>query len=183
MFCNRPAQKLINTFLVSLVDFATKNTSNEQTSFISQKKLYPVCHPEAESDKALSAKKHTKYSFINLNEKTSLEEIVLIQNDEPKQKNFVYMLSADATDKTDAVEKFYQIRVKSIEFVQKRATAIYFYDCTSQLMATELNGKLISKEKRHQNLLLSQISLTNEFRAPLTSILMLLEGILSKIID
>ena len=186
MFCNRPAQKLINTFLGSLVAPIVKNANkyhDEQQSFISQKRFYHVSNPEAESDEMQSTKKHSKYSFINLNEKTSLEEIVLIQCDEPKQKNFVYMLSTDATDKTSAVEKFYQIRVKSIEFVQKRATAIYFYDCTSQIMAMELNVKLISKEKRNTNLFLSQISLSHEFRAPLTCILMLLESTLSKIID
>ena len=93
------------------------------------------------------------------------------------------MLSTDAEDKTSDVEKFYQIRVKSIEFVQKRATAIYFYDCTSQIMAMELNVKLISKEKRNTNLFQSQISLSQEFRAPLTCILMLLESTLTKIID
>ena len=93
------------------------------------------------------------------------------------------MLSTDDTDKSSAVEKFYQIRVKSIEFVQKRATAIYFYDCTSQIMAMELNGKLISKEKRNPNLLLSQISLSYEFRSPLTSVLMLLDSMLAKMVD
>ena len=51
MFCNRPAQKLINTFLGSLIAPADKNSNNEQSLFISQKKLYPVCHPEAESEK------------------------------------------------------------------------------------------------------------------------------------
>ena len=52
MFCNRPAQKLINTFLGSLVAPTVKNANkylDEQQSFLSQKKFYPVCNPVAES--------------------------------------------------------------------------------------------------------------------------------------
>ena len=48
----------------------------------------------------------------------------MAQQDEPHQKNCIFKV----TSKTTEMEKFYQIRVKSREFLQKSATAIYFYD-------------------------------------------------------
>ena len=33
----------------------------------------------------------------------------------------------------EVVEKYFQIRVKSVEFMQKRAIALYFYNFTWQL--------------------------------------------------
>ena len=47
-------------------------------------------------------------------------------------------------------EKFYQIRVKSREFLQKSATAIYFYDISQQVKAIKLGDKLIRQEKKNK---------------------------------
>ena len=45
------------------------------------------------------------------------------------------------------MEKFFQIRVKSIEFLQKSAIAIYFYDLTHQVKINQLSSELLFKEK------------------------------------
>ena len=57
----------------------------------------------------------------------------MIQLDEPKQKNCVYKLQwQDETKEPEEQEitKFFQIRVKSIKFLQAPAIAIYIYDVT-----------------------------------------------------
>ena len=40
------------------------------------------------------------------------------------------------------LEKFYQIRVKSIEFLQENSTAVYLYDITNHIKSLELGSKL-----------------------------------------
>ena len=80
-------------------------------------------------------------------------------------------------------EKFYQVRVKSLEFLQKNAIAIYFYDFTATIQALKLNKMLLEKEKQNASLNLSQMTLSHEFRAPLSSTLMLLESLLLKCED
>ena len=58
----------------------------------------------------------------------SLEQIILTQQDEPHQRNCIYRLKpikqqlANATNK----DSYTQIRVKSTEFLQQPATAVYF---------------------------------------------------------
>lgn len=77
----------------------------------------------------------------------SLEQIILAQQDEPNQKNCVYSVKFDepAGNRNDEeaigqVEKFFQVRVKSLEFLQKKATAVYFYDVTKCFLSMELSG-------------------------------------------
>ena len=65
---------------------------------------------------------------------TCLQQIIIAQRDEPNQENYVYRLRCqDNKEGEDEhfIEKFFQIRVRSIEFLQKSSTAIYFYDLTS----------------------------------------------------
>ena len=76
----------------------------------------------------------------------NLEEIIMAQQDEPDQKNCIYMMRSETND----LEKFYQIRVKSREFLQKSATAIYFYDVSQQVKAFQLGDKLIRQEKQNK---------------------------------
>ena len=56
----------------------------------------------------------TKIQFTDV---MSLEQIIMAQKDEPQQKNCIYKLQREEKDK-GWIEKFYQIRVKSIEFLQ-----------------------------------------------------------------
>ena len=56
------------------------------------------------------------------------------------------MLKSETLD----LEKFYQIRVKSREFLQKSATAIYFYDISQQVKAFKLGDKLIRQDKKNK---------------------------------
>ena len=51
----------------------------------------------------------------------------------------------DAVNQAD--DKFLQIRVKSFDFMQKRATAIFFYDFTSTIETLLMRDKLLEKEK------------------------------------
>lgn len=66
------------------------------------------------------------------------------QKDEPNQKNYVYkLLAATAEGRGERTEpKFFQIRVKSINFFQKSATAVYFYDISSQVKSLQLGAQL-----------------------------------------
>ena len=107
----------------------------------------------------------------------------MTQRDEPNQKNCIFKLKKKQTTSTKPTEKYCQIRVKSIDFLQKPATAIYFYDFTSQIAAMELGSKLLQQEKKNEKLSMSQVTMSHEFRAPLTSTLMMLEGMLAKLTD
>ena len=73
-----------------------------------------------------------------------LEQIILAQRDERSQKNCVYGLSKrDAKSVNGIKERYFQIRVKSIEFLGKPATAVYFYDLTSHVKSIQLTGQLL----------------------------------------
>ena len=68
---------------------------------------------------------------------------MLAQIDEPDQKNCIYNIKRTTNAVLgEEMEKFFQIRVKSMQFLQKNATAIYFYDLTSQFEWIKLTGKL-----------------------------------------
>ena len=73
--------------------------------------------------------------------------------------------------------------MKSIDFAQRNAIAVYFYDLTSQIKSMELYSKLLSQKKKNEKSDLSRITLSHELRAPLTSTLMFLESLLSQIVD
>ena len=118
-------------------------------------------------------------SEMQIGKAVSLEQIILTQQDEPNQKNCIFKLK----HRTKDLEKFYQTRVKSIEFLQESSTAIYFYDVTNHIKSLQLGQKVILQEKQNKSLSLSQMTLSHEFRAPLSSILMILEGMLQLIVD
>ena len=81
--------------------------------------------------------------------------IIAMQKDAPNQRSCIYKLQtmvkktkgAKGRDGNKAqetlTEKYFQIRVKTTEFMQKRAVAIYFYNFTSQFNAFDkrLNEK------------------------------------------
>ena len=52
-------------------------------------------------------------------------------------------------------ERYYQIRVKSIDFLQKSGIAVYFYDMTSYINSLELSRQLLKQEKQNKALTLS----------------------------
>ena len=116
---------------------------------------------------------------INTTDPVSIEQIIMAQQDEPNQKNCIFRLQ----NKEVKLEKFYQIRVKSIEFLQKSGTAIYFYDISNHIKSLQLGGKIKVQKKKNKTLSLSQMTLSHEFRVPLSSILMILESLLESIFD
>ena len=73
--------------------------------------------------------------------------------------------------------------MKSIDFLQESSTAIYFYDVTNHIKSLKLGQRVILQEKKNKSLTLNQMTLSHEFRAPLSSILMILEGLLQSILD
>ena len=79
-------------------------------------------------------------------------------------------------------ERYYQIRVKSIDFLQKSGIAVYFYDLTQHIKNLELSRQLLKQEKENKALTLSQLTLSHEFRTPLSSSLMFLESLLPSIL-
>ena len=77
----------------------------------------------------------------------SLEQIILMQQDEPNQRNCIYNLKQiDKQAGADHAESYTQIRVKSTEFLQQDATAVYVYDYTNQFQALSLGSKLLEQE-------------------------------------
>ena len=87
----------------------------------------------------------------------------MAQQDEPSQKACIYKLKKPTdysikqappvsnTGGTSAMneidDKFLQVRVKSFDYMQKKATAIFFYDFTSTIETLLLREKLLEKEK------------------------------------
>ena len=76
------------------------------------------------------------------------------------------------------IDKFIQIRVKSIEFHETDAIAIYFYDVTHHVESIKLTSEVKEHKSRYEHISNSQIILSHEFRTPLSSSLMMLEGLL-----
>ena len=68
--------------------------------------------------------------------------------------------------------------MKSIEFLQKKATAIYFYDVSNHIRSIKLGYQVFHEEQKNASLSLSQMTLSQEVKTPLTSVLMLLESVL-----
>ena len=64
--------------------------------------------------------------------------LILLQKDEPDQKSCIYKLTTKKlVDQgegqrpyEEVVVKYFQIRVKSVEFMQKYGIAVYFYNFT-----------------------------------------------------
>ena len=79
-------------------------------------------------------------------------------------------------------DKFTQIRVKSIEFQEKKATAIYFYDMTHHVESLKLESEVLEQKNRHESLVNYQMTISHEFRTPLASSLMLLESLMNELI-
>ena len=79
-----------------------------------------------------------------------------------------------------AFDKFTQIRVKSIEFQEKKATAIYFYDMTHHVESLKLESEVLEQKNRHESLVTYQMTISHEFRTPLASSLMLLESLMNE---
>ena len=77
----------------------------------------------------------------------SLEQIILAQVDEPSQKNCIYRLQLKAQpanlnmtfgEAKPYIDKFIQIRVRSISYHEVDAVAIYFYDMTHHIESLKL---------------------------------------------
>ena len=61
--------------------------------------------------------------------------------------------------------------------MQQPATAVYFYDYTNQFKALQLGNKVLEQEQHNNMLQIRQMTLSHEFRSPLSSILMVLENV------
>ena len=91
----------------------------------------------------------------------NLDQIITSQVDEPSQKLCIYRIKLGQN-----IEKKTQIRVKSINFLEQSAYAIYFYDMTQHMKSKE----------QLQDLQLE--SMENDIREPLTTILMFMQCLL-----
>ena len=87
-----------------------------------------------------------------------------------------------ATVDEQLIDKFTQVRVRSIEFFDKQATAVYFYDLTKVIDKLESEKRAIESQNRSHYSVMNYFEtiISDEFRIPLSSILMLLEGLLSQ---
>ena len=58
------------------------------------------------------------------------------------------------------------------------AVAIYFYDVTHHLESLKLENQVKDYKQQHEKIVNSQLILSHEFRAPLSSSLMFLESLI-----
>ena len=99
-----------------------------------------------------------------------------MQKDEPNQRGCIYRLKTkvknskgtkskkkkrDVSNET-LLEKYFQIRVKTTEFMQKQAVAIYFYNFTSQFDAFDKSFKENSSNFRVQSMASSILHQLNQ---------------------
>ena len=62
------------------------------------------------------------FTTSTIDNRVSLEEVIMSQLDEPNQKNFIYRIKNNNSDspshqQKNMIEKFYQMRVQSIDFL------------------------------------------------------------------
>ena len=121
----------------------------------------------------------------------SLDQILTAQLDEPNQKCRVYKVEYGRCENSGAeivaTQKFVQIRVKSIEFIDTKAISIYFYDVTHNIESFKeinktdnSNGASNAKRNRsslHDGFRMQKI-MAHEFRAGLSTTLMFLQNLL-----
>lgn len=107
-----------------------------------------------------------------------LEQIIIAQRDELNQKYCIYALQT--LDKSK--QKQFQVRVKSIDFIGKPATAIHFYDLTSHVKTIKLTSKLLKQEKKNARQTLSPAKLSHDVNQPLMSQLMLLQSLMETMV-
>ena len=81
----------------------------------------------------------------------SLDQIQAAQVDEPCQKECIYRLKK-TQERGPPQIKYQQIRVKSINFLEQPATAIYFYDMTQHLVSLELQSEVLAVKNRNLNI-------------------------------
>jgi hypothetical protein len=123
LVCNKSAQNIIKLYVA-----AEQNSVIEKHSDIFKKVSFvpiKILSNETNDSSAKSVVVEAAESEI-----MSLEQIILSQLDEPNQKTCIYkIIVQEKNDEgSQSREKFYQVRVKSIEFYQKRAIAVYLYD-------------------------------------------------------
>ena len=123
----------------------------------------------------------------------SLDQILTSQLDEPNQKSRVYKVEyAQQIDKNNqqidiklSTQKFVQIRVKSIEFMDTKAIAIYFYDVTHNIESfKEMKSKVEDIKSTNSNTSVQpdgyrmQKIMAHEFRSGLSMALMFLQNLM-----
>ena len=120
----------------------------------------------------------------------NLDQIITAQLDEPAkaQRSCVYRVAQDYAKPenelvripkiTQTKNKFIQIRVKSIDFLETNATAIYLYDTTHEVESLKLESEVLESKSRHASLVNYQMTISHEFKTPLTTSLMFLESLL-----
>lgn len=80
----------------------------------------------------------------------SLEDIIIMQEDEKKQKQCIYKLQKEnEVAEVEEKNRFKQVRVKSIEFEEEFAIAVYFYDFSHHMESMKLQGEIIEQKARN----------------------------------
>ena len=70
--------------------------------------------------------------------------------------------------------------MKSIDFLDESATAVYFYDMTHHVESLKLESEVIESKNRNAILMNDQMIISHEFRTPLSTCLMFLESLLNE---
>lgn len=173
VFCNRQAKKILSVFFGFGHDSleSVRCTQNFHRLVISDK-----LGSKSEETANLEARNENSEILFDINlsdEKMSLEQIIATQLDEPDQKHCIFKLS-----NAQMVEKYFQIRVKSLQFLQKQSIAVYMYDVTDHINSLQLGNGLFNKRQREMKTIgMKKIKLHQELKTPLGSVLMMLQAI------
>ena len=100
-------------------------------------------------------------TIMNKRPALSLDQVITAQLDEPAkcQRNCIYTI-AQKNQRTKTENRYTQIRVKSIDFLEMSATAIYFYDMTHYFETLKLEGEVQEQKNRHAELVNYQVKIT-----------------------
>ena len=182
-YCNKNAQKLISKFL-GPVEQCLDSSKAEQ---LQKRILGAECFSLMRLGDGLDPE---DYVLRTADGPRCLEQIIIAQRDEPKQKLCVYELSQSELNAIEqgpkvprGFKKYYQIRVKSIEFMESDAIAIHFTDLTSQVKSMQQRTTHLENEKKVIQQMLNPARLQQDFCTPLTSLLSVMQSMLEQVLD
>ena len=134
----------------------------------------------------------------NKDKKVSLSDIVKAQleqeaEDEETEKNIFKVTQRraaqgqnlddlEASERPQSLEKDSHklIKVKRVRYLGNPATAVYFQDMTAHMKQLELESEFLTKQNRVESLQSYTSTMSHEFRTPLSTCLMFLQGLLDQ---
>ena len=123
----------------------------DRPEFFTSKAFKPVKFKVYENEQGVLEGGFRVPDLTSLVDMMSLEEIILAQLDEPKHSERIYKVRSTDRGSFRPGEKvkYTHIRVKSIEFMEEEATAIYFNNYSHHMRSQELQFKYLEQIKEN----------------------------------